>query len=151
MNQCRQRMMGVVMLCLAMAGCATNSQRGAGAGEGQVVVVRGCLSKHSDVGTYFYLSPQCLHYSEARKDHATTFDVSMDAKAAIRFLRTHALPACVEVTGILQLYVSSEEGFMIPSGYLIGRGLLKPTSIQSIDCSRVGSRATLARIGDEKW
>lgn len=149
MNECRQRMMGVVLLCLAMAGCAANPHRGAGAGEGQAVVVRGCLSKYSDVGTYFYLSPQCLHYSEARKDDVMTFDVSTDAKASVRFLRTHPLPACVEMTGTLQMYVSSEDGFMIPSGYLNGRGLLKPTSIQSIDCSRVGSRGMSARLGQE--
>lgn len=138
MNPSRQHPMTVVLLCLAIAGCVTNPQLAGDAGDGQDVVVRGCLSKYSDVGTYFYLSPQCLHYTEARKVDVMTLDVSTETVASARFVRTHALPACVEVQGTLQMYGSSGEGFLIPSGYLIGRGLLAPTSITRIDCARLG-------------
>ena len=137
MGRNRRLMAGIALVCLSGAGCVAAPHTGVGPREGDATVVRGCLSRYSGIWTYSYVSPQCMSYLEASDEGVMTFDVSIASEASVRFARAHTFPACVEIRGRLEMYYSSPEGFLIPSGSLIGRGFIEPDSITTIDCALI--------------
>lgn len=140
MGSIRSMVMYVVLLSGSIAGCAADSHRNAPREGTPLAVVRGCLSIHADIGTYFYVSPRCMPCSEASRDDMSTLDVALDSETSKEFIQAHQLPACVEITGTLDMYSSSAEALNIPSGYLIGRGLIRPDKLTVIECAQVDGR-----------